>query len=242
MTLVLHRFPLSHYSEKGRALLDFKKLAFRIEEHKLGLPQLGIYRMSGQRKVPVIDDGGRIVADSTEIAHYLEARYPEPRLLPADPTARKEVLELEERLDRWMGSYAPVVWFDWLVRERPEEVRRLLEVEVWGVGHGALASAAVRPLMRLAKAKRIVKKSTERTHALLEELCARLEKAAYLCGPSPTLADVAAAGLAFHLEFPESRHLAIPDWQGVGVPGFADAPKYARFFQWRRRFYAEHLG
>lgn len=241
MTIVLHRFPLSHYSEKGRALLDFKKLPFRIEEHQLGLPQLGIYRLSGQRKVPVIDDAGRIVADSTEIALYLEERYPEPHLLPADAAARREVLELEARLDRWMGSYAPVVWFDWLVREQPEEVRRLLQVEVWGAGQGRLAAAAIRPLMRLSKARSIVKKSSERTHGLLKELCERLERSPYLCGQSPSLADVAAAGLAFHLEFPKTRHLAIPDWEGVGVPGYADAPEYARFFEWRRRFYAEQL-
>ncbi len=241
MTIVLHRFPLSHYSEKGRALLDFKKLPFRIEEHQLGLPQLGIYRLSGQRKVPVIDDAGRIVADSTEIALYLEERYPEPHLLPADAAARREVLELEARLDRWMGSSAPVVWFDWFVREQPEEVSRLLQVEVWGAGQGRLAAAAIRPLMRLSKARSIVKKSSERTHTLLKELCERLEKSPYLCGQSPSLADVAAAGLAFHLEFPKTRHLAIPDWEGVGVPGYADAPEYARFFDWRRRFYAEQL-
>jgi len=239
--IVLHRFPLSHYSEKGRALLEFKKLPFRIEEHQLGLPQLGIYRMSGQRKVPVIEDDGRSVADSTAIALYLEERYPEPRLLPADAAERKDVLELEAHLDRHMGSYAPVVWFDWLVRERPEEVPRLLELEVWGLGSGLLGAAAVRRLMRLGGARRIVKKSEERTRKLLAELCARLEKAPYLCGDAPTLADLAAVGLAYHLEIPKTRQLGIPDWEGMGVPGFADAPEYARFFEWRRDFYAKHL-
>lgn len=241
MSIVLHRFPLSHYSEKARALLDFKKLSFGIEEHQLGLPQLGIYRMSGQRKVPVIDDGGHIVSDSTEIALYLEERYPEPRLLPADADARREVLALEAHIDSWMGRYAPVVWFDWLVREQPEEVRRLLEVEVWGVGKGKLAAKLIPPLMRIPKAKSIVRKSQERTRQLLRELCERLEKNAYLCGAEPTLADVAAAGLALHLELPKTRHLAVPDWAGVGVPGFADAPELARFFEWRRKLYAERF-
>ena len=242
MTIVLHRFPLSHFAEKGRAILEFKKLDFRIEEHQLGLPQIGLRRMSGQRKVPVIDDGGRIVADSTEIALYLEDRTPDPRLLPSNPDARREVMALEDRIDHWMGSYAPVAWFDWIVRERPRDVERLLEVEVWGLGSGRLAARAVHPLMRLGRAKRLVEKSVERTHVLLGELCERLEKHPYLCGDEPTLADVAAAGLAFHLEFPKTRHSALPEWEGVGVPGFADSAKYARFFGWRRDFYAEHLG
>ncbi|MCK6538067.1 MAG: glutathione S-transferase family protein [Polyangiaceae bacterium] len=242
MPIVLHRFPLSHFSEKGRALLDFKKLEFRIEEHQLGLPQLGIYRLSGQRQVPVIEDAGRIVSDSTEIALYLEDRHREPRLLPEDPGERREVLALEDRLDHWMGSYAPVVWFDWLERDRPEELRRLFELEVWGLGRGRLAARAVHPLMKLGKARSIVRKSTERTRTLLGELCTRLGEHRYLCGDVPTLADVAAVGLAFHLEIPKTRHLAIPDWEGLGVPGFADAPEFARFFEWRRQFYAEHLG
>lgn len=242
MAIVLHRFPLSHFSEKGRALLSFKRLDFRIEEHQLGLPQLGIYRMSGQRQVPVIEDDGRIVSDSTEIALYLEDRYREPRLLPEDPAERREVVALEDRLDHWMGSYAPVAWFDWVERERPADLRRLLELEVWGLGRGRLAARVVHPLMKLGKARRLVEKSKARTHTLLAELCDRLTKRRYLCGDAPSLADVAAAGLAFHLEFPKTRHLALPEWEGVGVPGFADAPEYARFFEWRRQFYAEHLG
>ncbi|MBK7586337.1 MAG: glutathione S-transferase family protein [Myxococcales bacterium] len=241
MAIVLHRFPLSHFAEKGRALLAFKRLDFRIEEHRLGLPQLGLWRLSGQRKVPVIEDAGRVVADSTEIALYLEERYREPRLLPEDAAARRAVLELEEHLDRWMGSYAPVVWFEELARERPAELRRVIEAEVWGVGHARMSAALIRPAMRLPKARAIVKKSAERTRTLLLELCERLGKHAYLCGDSPTLADVAAAGLAFHLEFPKSRQLALPELAGVGVPGYADNAEFGRFFEWRRKFYAEHL-
>lgn len=33
MAIVLHRFPLSHFSEKGRALLAYKRVDYRIEEH-----------------------------------------------------------------------------------------------------------------------------------------------------------------------------------------------------------------
>ncbi len=47
--------------------------------------------VSGQGLVPVIEDGGDVVADSTRILEYLERRYPQPPLFPADPARRAEV-------------------------------------------------------------------------------------------------------------------------------------------------------
>ncbi|GEO00916.1 glutathione S-transferase [Novosphingobium sediminis] len=36
-------------------------------------------------KIPAIDDEGFTLADSSAIVHYLEAKYPDPALIPADP-------------------------------------------------------------------------------------------------------------------------------------------------------------
>lgn len=47
--------------------------------------------VSGQGLVPVIEDDGEVVADSTRILEYLERRYPEPPLYPAAPARRAEV-------------------------------------------------------------------------------------------------------------------------------------------------------
>ena len=46
---------------------------------------------SGQRLVPVLEADGLVIADSPKILEWLEARYPEPPLLPADPARRAEV-------------------------------------------------------------------------------------------------------------------------------------------------------
>jgi glutathione S-transferase len=46
---------------------------------------------SGQDLVPVLDDGGFVVADSTRIIEHLERRFPDPPLYPADPARRAEV-------------------------------------------------------------------------------------------------------------------------------------------------------
>jgi maleylacetoacetate isomerase len=41
--------------------------------------------------VPVIDDDGTVLMQSLAIVEYLDARYPEPRLIPLEPVARARV-------------------------------------------------------------------------------------------------------------------------------------------------------
>jgi glutathione S-transferase len=47
--------------------------------------------VSGQGLVPVIEDGGAVVADSRRILRHLEERHPDPPLFPRDPAKRAEV-------------------------------------------------------------------------------------------------------------------------------------------------------
>lgn len=239
MAIKLHRFPISHFSEKGRALLDFKELDYEIVEHQLGLSQLAVYRLSGQRKVPVIEHDGKVVADSTEIALYLERTFPERRkLLPADEGRRRDVLELEDRLDRVFAIAGVVAWID-AIRDQPDMVARALGTEVYGVGRRTARALAL--LAKRGPRGGLVARSNAKTARMLSELCDRLATSKYLVGDEPSLADIAAVGLTLHLEFPHSKYLGIPDFAGIGAHGWADNPDYARFFEWRRRFYKDFL-
>jgi glutathione S-transferase len=51
-----------------------------------------VQRVSGQPLVPVLDDDGTIVVDSMEIVRYLDAKFPDPPLYPADEARRAEML------------------------------------------------------------------------------------------------------------------------------------------------------
>lgn len=86
----LYRFPLSTNVERVALALAHKKLP--VESVVVDPNDRSeVRRVSGQDLVPVIDDGGTIVSDSMEIVRYLEDRYPEPRLYPADPARRAEM-------------------------------------------------------------------------------------------------------------------------------------------------------
>ncbi|MEB3173914.1 MAG: glutathione S-transferase family protein, partial [Cyanobacteriota bacterium] len=101
--LELYQFELSQYSEKVRFILDYKGLDYKKVEVTPGGGQLELLRLSGQTKVPVLKDGETIIADSTEIALYLDRKYPEKPLLPTDPVQRGQCLLLEEWADESIG-------------------------------------------------------------------------------------------------------------------------------------------
>jgi maleylpyruvate isomerase len=63
-----------------------------------------VEEVSGQPLVPVIVDGGRVVADSARILEYLEEHYPDPPLYPDDPARRADLEVFIEWFDEvWKG-------------------------------------------------------------------------------------------------------------------------------------------
>jgi glutathione S-transferase len=64
-----------------------------------------VQEVSGQGLVPVIVDGDEVVFDSPRILAYLEERYPDPPLFPADPARRAETDLFIEWFD---GVWKPV--------------------------------------------------------------------------------------------------------------------------------------
>ena len=68
-----------------------------------------VERVSGQGLVPVLDDNGTIVVDSMEIVRYLEERYPDSPLYPADEARHAEMLIF-------------IDWFNQLWKRPPNEI------------------------------------------------------------------------------------------------------------------------
>lgn len=242
MTIVLHRFPLSHFSEKVRVMLDFKGLDYRVVDHHHGPDQLAILRLSGQRKVPVIEHNGSVIPDSTAIALYLEHTFPgTPAMLPSDFKRRREVLDLEDRLDDVLGRWVPGVATDEALRDGDQ----------WAVaGAASMGSDALpvralvrtvgwlaRPASFIPGVRRQLDEGRAAIRALLLELGDRIAADGYLCGSEPTLADLTAAGLTLLLKVPRSRYNALPDHVGDGVREFINDPALGRFFDWRDRLY-----
>jgi maleylacetoacetate isomerase len=88
--LKLYRFPYSTNVERVALALAHKGI--EVESVQVDPDDRSeVVRVSGQELVPVLVDGERVLHDSPVILAYLEERFPEPPLYPADPARRAEV-------------------------------------------------------------------------------------------------------------------------------------------------------
>lgn len=84
-------------------------------------------------KMPALVDGEFGLADSSAIIHYLEARYPEPAMIPADPQARGRVIWFEEFGDTMLAACGGKMFFNRVVapifmrREGDEQIAAAAE-------------------------------------------------------------------------------------------------------------------
>jgi glutathione S-transferase len=104
MKLFTH--PLSPYSAKVRVALAEKALHY--DEVSLPITRNAVLdkpaellAINPRGQVPALVDGDVRLYDSTVINEYLESRYPEPALLPADLPARARARQLEDHGD-WL--------------------------------------------------------------------------------------------------------------------------------------------
>jgi len=104
----LYRFPYSTNVERVTLALAFKQLEVESIWVDPG-NRSPVERISGQPLVPVLEDDGDVVVDSTLILGYLEERYPDPPLYPRAEAPRAE-LELY------------VDWFNRVAKRPPNEI------------------------------------------------------------------------------------------------------------------------
>ncbi len=100
----LYRIPFSTNVERVALALAYKGLQAEPVEIDPN-NRSPVVAASGQELVPVLDDDGRIVFDSTRILEYLEERYPDPPLYPREPARRAECVLLVDWFNRvWKSA------------------------------------------------------------------------------------------------------------------------------------------
>jgi maleylpyruvate isomerase len=117
----LYRAPFSTNVERVALALAHKGL--EVESVVIDYADRSpVIRVSGQPLVPVIVDGGRVVADSTTILRYLEETRPDPPLFPRDRARRAELdVFLEWFNEVWKGP--PNAIDDERGKPEPDEAR-----------------------------------------------------------------------------------------------------------------------
>jgi len=106
----IYGFPLSPFVRKVVVAAHEKGLDYELIPANPSQPTEEFLKVSPFSKIPALSDGDFSIADSTAIVTYLDAQYPAPKLLPADPQARGRAVWFEEVADTILiPAGAPIV-------------------------------------------------------------------------------------------------------------------------------------
>jgi glutathione S-transferase len=103
--LTLYDAPRCPYCARARIALAEKDIPYETVVIDLADRPVWLYEKNPSGKVPVIEEDGWVLPESAVIVEYLEERYPEPALLPADPSERAFARLLVFRHDDFSDPY-----------------------------------------------------------------------------------------------------------------------------------------
>jgi glutathione S-transferase len=245
-TPVLWQIKVSHYNEKARWALDYKRVQHR---RVTPMPLFGTlpaaWLMTRGVTFPVLRLGGRAIGDSTAIIAALEERYPEPPLYPADPGQRARALELEEFFDEQLAPYVRRLGW-WHMTLHPRELFVTAFPDSSPLVRAALRPSA--PLTTVAMRRRygLSEASAEAARAkvlaAMELIEAEIGPSGYLVGDSFSVADLAASALSTPFVRPPERQYLPPELPPEPLRSFGEELEARKAGRWVLDMYRRHRG
>jgi glutathione S-transferase len=212
----LWHLDVSHYNEKARWALDYKRVPHVRRAVPPGLHFALALGMTRRMTLPIVTFDGHAVGDSTAIIAELERRFPDPPLYPADAEERARALALEDVFDEELGPQIRAALLVHVLADTdlsllaaapgaPPSRRALMRPAVPLVGRAIGGKHHVNPVTAV--------EGLARTRAMLDRIAKEVGPSGYMVGGTFTVADLTAAGLCFPLA-PEPYlrpvHLAAP--------------------------------
>ena len=209
----LIQFPISHYCEKVRWTLNYKKLDFEIVNLLPGPHFIQTRKYSKRSSVPILIHDGKPIQGSGNIITYLDETFPDRSLTPTDPKEKAEALEWETFADAEVGVHVRRCLYEHLL-DTPDIVIPMFATD--GPWYATALMKATFPVLR-KKMKLMMninpekaKYSRERLNTSVDRLQARYKTNEYLVGDSFTRADLTAAALMAPFYMPEGYGLNWP--------------------------------
>ena len=191
--LTLHQLPESPFCDKIRRALNWKRIPYRLHDLSMWEVLTRLAKVNPIRKVPALELDGTVVADSTDIAYFLDERWPERPLVPRDPEERALCHFLEDWADESLYFYEVRLRFTF-PRNRDRWLAALLQGDA-PLLRPLLAPAVKRVLNQQCAAQGVgrrpeamVLRDVDRH---LDALSAWLAGRTWLVGSALTLADLA---------------------------------------------------
>jgi glutathione S-transferase len=116
--MILYGSSLSPFVRKVLAYAGEKGIELELQPTGFPNPTSEFLEASPFRKMPALRDGGYALGDSSAIIHYLEAKYPEPQLIPTDPEQRGKTIWYDEFGDTILCACGAKIFFNKIVAPR----------------------------------------------------------------------------------------------------------------------------
>jgi glutathione S-transferase len=244
---VLWQLQISHYVEKVRWALDYKRVPHVRRTLLPGLHVFTARRLTGASSTtPVLTIDGRSTGDSTQIIAAIEERWPHPALCPADAAQRSRALELEEFFDEELGPHLRRAFYQELLPHS----ELVVPLFTYGRPRAARILRAGFPLLRAAMRRRFAisaeSAATSRANvvAAMDRLEREVSTTGYLIGDSFSVADLTAAALFYGVVRP--REFPYPMVADDDLPGswreFADSLAERPGGRWVAGIYERYRG
>ena len=134
--MILYGAPVSPFVRKVLAYAAERGLELQLVPVGIGDNNPDFVAASPFKKMPALTDGDFSVSDSSAIIAYLEAKFPEGRLIPADPKDHARTIWYDEFADTIFTSAAGKIFFNRIVspkflgRPGDEDAAKAGEAEV----------------------------------------------------------------------------------------------------------------
>ena len=247
MNITVYTFPVSHFAEKVRWLLDYSGIPFQVVNWVPLDHAPAAYLKSGNRTVPFIEvsNGTKrfVVHDSTEIIHWVHNHFSPIDLIPDDPQQFRDAMDYEDKADavgddviRYM--YTPMI-------QQPRDF-----VGVWGWDAKPLYRGLLRlglPIVKLLLDRHLdfseagCAAGQRRLHNLFGELDQRLTGGRrYLVGEQFSIADVSVASLLAPIYAPEAHPVYSSHHFSRTLSAQRAEFTHYKSFGWLQMLYAHH--
>jgi glutathione S-transferase len=116
--MILYGSSLSPFVRKVLAFAGEKGIELELEPTGFPSHTPEFLEASPFKKMPAFRDGDFTLPDSSAIVHYLEAKHPNPELIPSEPQARGKVIWFEEFADTILVACGAKIFFNRIVAPR----------------------------------------------------------------------------------------------------------------------------
>ncbi|MGI8841500.1 MAG: glutathione S-transferase family protein [Caulobacteraceae bacterium] len=116
--MILYGSSMSPFVRKTLAYVSEKGLAVELKPIGIGEKDPAFRETSPFGKMPGFRDGDFAISDSTAIITYLEAKHPDPPLIPIAPASRARTIWYEEFADTILAACMGKLFFNRIVAPR----------------------------------------------------------------------------------------------------------------------------